>query len=57
MLYTRPSAMENIRNKEGKVLAGISVSGPCESMTDSKLMSCVPALQSAVYLIQERIET
>jgi len=46
-----------VRDSNGKVLAGISVSGPCESMTDTKLMSCVPILQSAVYMIQERIET
>ena len=46
-----------VRDKDGKVLAGISVSGPCESMTDAKLMECVPILESAVYLIQERIET
>ena len=45
-----------IRDKSGKVLAGISVSGPCDSMTDAKLMDCFPILQSAVYLIQERIE-
>lgn len=45
-----------ICDKEGRVLAGISVSGPCESMTDAKLVECFPVLQSAVYLIRERIE-
>ena len=46
-----------VRDRDGRVLAGISVSGPCESMTDTKMMSCVSTLQSAVYMIQERIET
>ena len=46
-----------IRDSQGKVLAGISVSGPRESMTDTKLLGCVSILQSAVYMIQERIET
>lgn len=46
-----------VRGRDGRVLAGISVSGPCESMTDTKMMSCVSTLQSAVYMIQERIET
>ena len=46
-----------IRDAEGKVIAGMSVSGPCESMTDTKLVDCLPVLQSAVYMIQERIET
>lgn len=45
-----------IRDKSGRVLAGISVSGPSESMTDTKLLDCFSVLQSAVYLIQERIE-
>lgn len=43
-------------NSEGKVLAGISASGTCESMTDTKLMECLAILQSAAYTIQERIE-
>ena len=46
-----------IRDAEGKVIAGMSVSGPCESMTDTKLVDCLSVLQSAVYMIQERIET
>lgn len=45
-----------ICDSEGKVLAGISASGTCESMTDTKLMECSVILRSAVYMIQERIE-
>lgn len=43
-------------DSKGKVLAGISASGTCESMTDTKLMECSAILRSAVYMIQERIE-
>ena len=46
-----------ILDSKGKVMAGISTSGTCESMTDTKLMECLPVLQRAVYLIQERIES
>lgn len=44
-------------DRSGRVLAGISVSGPMESMTDVKLMGYASILQSAVYMIQERIDT
>ena len=43
-------------DSEGRVLAGISASGTCESMTDTKLIECSAILRSAVYMIQERIE-
>ena len=44
-----------IYDAEGKVLAGISASGTCESMTDTKLMECLAILRRAVYRIQERM--
>lgn len=45
-----------VYNAAGQVVAGISASGPVESMTREKLMFCAGILQGAAMMIRDRID-
>ena len=44
-----------VYNSAGKLVAGVSTSGPAITMTDEKLMECAGILQNAALRMRERI--
>ena len=44
-----------VYNSAGKLVAGVSTSGPAITMTDEKLMECAGILQTAALRMRERI--
>ena len=44
-----------VYNSSGKLVAGLSTSGPASTMTDEKMLECVHILRNAAARLRERI--